>query len=39
MDTATNLEVRWEAQGSVPHYRMDQIQPLLQGRVNIAGVE
>ncbi len=39
MERAMNLEVRWEAQGSVPHYRVDQIQPLLQGRVKIEGVE
>ncbi len=39
MTAVTDLEVRWEAQGSVPHYRVDHIQPLLQGRVSIEGVE
>ena len=33
------LEVKWEAQGSVPHYRFDQVQPLLQGRAQIEGVK
>jgi 4,5-dihydroxyphthalate decarboxylase len=37
--TAASVPVRWEAQGSVPHYRVDQIQPLLQGRVKVEGVE
>jgi 4,5-dihydroxyphthalate decarboxylase len=38
MTTAAELEVRWEAQGSIPHYRYDQVQPLLQGRAKIDGV-
>ena len=38
MTASTNLEVHWEAQGSVPHYRYDLVQPLLQGRVSIEGV-
>jgi 4,5-dihydroxyphthalate decarboxylase len=37
MTTAVR-EVRWEAQGSIPHYRYDQVQPLLQGRAKIEGV-
>ena len=39
MTNAAQLEVKWEAQGSVPHYRFDQVQPLLQGRVQIEGVK
>ena len=39
MASASNLEIRWEAQGSVPHYRFDHIQPLVQGRVSIEGVD
>ena len=38
MTTSRDLEIKWEAQGSTPHYRYDHIQPLLQGRVKIEGV-
>jgi 4,5-dihydroxyphthalate decarboxylase len=38
MTTAINVEVKWEAQGSTPHYRYDHIQPLLQDRVKLDGV-
>ena len=36
---AGDLQVRWEHQGSVPHYRTDIVQPLIQGRVKVDGVE
>src|SRR6266508_1601496 len=38
MATATDLEVVLEAQGSLPNFRYDIIQPLVQGRVPIEGV-
>jgi 4,5-dihydroxyphthalate decarboxylase len=39
MTNASELELRWEAQGSVPHYRFDHAQPLIQGRARIDGVK
>jgi 4,5-dihydroxyphthalate decarboxylase len=38
MTTQTAIDVLLEAQGSLPNYRYDILQPLLQGRVPIEGV-
>ena len=38
MTTAANLELTLEAQGSLPNFRYDILQPLLQGRAPIEGV-
>jgi 4,5-dihydroxyphthalate decarboxylase len=39
MAASTNLQVLWEMQGAFPHFRYDHIQPLLQGRVSVDGVD